>query len=591
MSDKSQRPSLLPEELPFSTAQKHWLSGYLAGLQATCSALQGASAQDGNSALRPLLIAFGSQTGNAAALAEDCAEKAGHFGLSGEVRDMDSLEVAQLAAAERLLLITSTYGEGEMPDNAQSLWEKIAADDAPHLENTFFSVLALGDSSYEHFCLAGKQWDARLKALGAKQVAARVDCDIDYDEKTEAWMAQVLPLIAAKGNQESANKAVTKTDRPAKKSGFNRRNPLMARLKSKRLLSASGSDKQILHYEIDLSGSGEHYKAGDVLNIIPQNRMDLVAEVLEAVNATAEERVVWQGQEIQLGALLRDKLEIRMPSRDFFTALMQRNKNEEFARQFQARSHGKDDPFFYGRDIVDFLRAYRDPLFSAQDLIKVLKPLAPRAYSISSSMKKHADEVHLTVASVRYVRDDRAHHGVASTWLADAMEAGDTVPCYFVANKYFAVPSDTDAPIIMVGPGTGIAPFRAFLEEREAIGATGDNWLFFGDRTRANDFIYQEELSAWCASGLLNCLDLAFSRDQAEKIYVQDKMRAAGAQLFAWLQRGAYFFVCGDAERMAKDVDKALHQVIAEHGRLSDEQARSYVVQLKKAKRYVRDVY
>ena len=591
MSDKPKLSSLLPRELPFSGAQKHWLSGYLAGLESASSTVQGTPETEEKSALLPLLVVFGSQTGNAAALAEDCAEKAGNFGLSGEVRDMDSLEVAELAAAERLLLITSTYGEGEMPDNAQLLWEKMAADDAPRLENTFFSVLALGDSSYEHFCLAGKNWDARLQALGAKRITERVDCDIDYDEKAAAWMAQVLPLIAGKGGRKPANGVTTRADGTAKKSRHSRRNPLMAKLKSKRLLSAKGSDKEIFHYTFDLSGSGEHYRAGDVINVIPRNRMDLVAEILEAVSASAEEIVPWQGGEGVLGELLRDKLEIRMPSRDFFAALTLRGKNEDFSRKFNAVDHDKRKAFLYGKDIVDFLRTCPDPPFSAQDLVAVLKPLAPRAYSISSSMKKHGDEVHLTVACVRYVQDGRTHHGVTSTWLADTVAEGDTVPCYFTPNKYFALPDDTTVPIIMVGPGTGIAPFRAFLEERETSGATGDNWLFFGDRTRANDFIYEGEISAWRASGLLSRLDLAFSRDQAEKIYVQDKMRAAGAELFAWLQRGACFFVCGDAKRMAKDVDRALHEVIAEHGGLSSEQARAYVARLKKARRYVRDVY
>ncbi len=592
MSDKHKPAPLLPRELPFSLAQQQWLSGYLAGLESACLALREEGKSEEKNPLAPLLIVFGSQTGNAAALAEDCAEQAKSFGLGGEVRDMDSLEVAELVAAERLLLITSTYGEGDMPDNAQSLWEKMAADSAPRLEKTVFSVFALGDSSYEHFCLAGKKWDARLQTLGAQRIVERVDCDIDYDEKATAWMAEVLPLIAVKGGRER-----TKEDTPtapgltAKKSRHNRHHPLMAKLKSKRILSGNGSDKQILHYEIDLSGSGEHYEAGDVINVIPSNRMDLVAELLAALNASAEDIVRWQGDDIALGELLRDKAEIRLPSRKFLNALAQRSEKEEPAQRFQAEKSKEDETFAYGRDIVDFLRAYPCVAFCAQDFVDVLKPLAARAYSISSSMKKHGEEVHLTVARVHYVQEGRTHHGVASTWLAEAVQEGDTLPCYLTPNRYFSVPPDATAAMIMVGPGTGIAPFRAFLEEREASGAPGDNWLFFGDRTRENDFIYEEEISAWRTSGLLSRLDLAFSRDQAEKIYVQDKMRAAGAELFAWLERGAYFFVCGDAQYMAKDVDSALHEVIAEHGELSREQAQEYVGELKKTKRYVRDVY
>ncbi len=589
MSEKQQLAALLPQDLPFSEGQKQWLGGYLAGLESAYLALRRNVGESSASSLKPLTILYGSQTGNAAALAEDCANLAKAKGMLGRVVDMDEISPADLVNVERLLVITSTYGEGDMPDNAETLWQAISAEDAPRLESTHFSVLALGDSSYEHFCLAGKLWDARLEALGGSRIGERVDCDIDFDQKAEAWMEAVLPVISEKGSQETVSGEALPESKS--KPQYNRRNPLLAKLKGKRVLSGEKSGKQIVHYDIDLSGSGETYEAGDVLNIIPRNRPQLVAEVLSAVGAQADEPVSWQGNTYPLGELLAEKLEIRMPSHDFFDALILRAEDVDLHKRFHQEPGKELEDFLYGKDLVDFLRAYPEAGFTAQDLVDVLKPLAPRAYSISSSMGKHGEEVHLTIGSVRYDLDGRHHHGVASTWLADQVEEGDVVPCYFAANKHFSIPADADAPMIMVGPGTGIAPFRAFLEAREASGATGDNWLFFGDRTRAQDFIYQEELLAWQDNGLLTRLELAFSRDQSEKVYVQDKMREFGEELYRWLERGAYFFVCGDALRMAKDVDRALHEVIAKHGKLSEEAAQVYVDRLKTDKRYVRDVY
>lgn len=593
MSQKQKLESLLPKDLPFSNAQKQWLGGYLAGLKASYIALRhNAGEGSAQQTTKPLLILVGSQTGNALALGEECAEKCAEFGLHASVREMDSIEPAEIAGNERVLVICSTYGEGDMPDNAETLYDAMCEDSAPRLEKTFFSVLALGDSSYEHFCGAGKHWDALLEKLGAERIAERVDCDIDYDEPAAVWMANVLPIISEKGSQEGV---ATASPAPAVKTSnkplHSRREPLLAKLKTKRVLSGEKSSKQIVHYELDLSGSGEQYAAGDVLNIMPHNHASLVNDIIKAVNAAPDDMVSWQGNSYSLADLLREKVEIRQPSREFFDAIMQRCKDDDLYKRFNELPGTELDKFLYGKDVLDFINAYPDAQFSAQDLVDLLKPLAPRSYSISSSMKKHGDEVHLTIGSVRYLQNDREHLGVASTWLADDVDVGDTVPCYFSPNKHFSVPSDNDAPMIMVGPGTGIAPFRAFLEAREAMQAEGKNWLFFGDRTRKQDFIYADEINAWQESGLLTRVDLAFSRDQKEKIYVQDKMREAGEELFAWLENGAYFFVCGDALRMAKDVDRALHDVIAEHGNLSAQEAEAYVDALKKAKRYVRDVY
>ncbi|UJF25125.1 sulfite reductase subunit alpha [Suttonella sp. R2A3] len=585
--NQNKKTPLFPQDLPLDQGQRQWLEGYLAGLDAAYAALR-ANGFDGTSASgKPLTILYGSQTGNAEGLAWQCAEAAKAHDLAASVVDMDDFDLADLPSIERLLVITSTYGEGEMPDNGETLWQAIQSDDAPALEQTFFSVLALGDTAYEHFCLAGKQWDARLAALGGERVSDRVDCDVDFDQAAEAWIEAVLPAISEKGSQETVS-AASAAQKPQ---GYNRSNPLEASLKSKRVLSGAGSSKEIVHYEIDLADSGETYEAGDILHLIPRNRQGLVDELLAAIGANGNESVSWQGDNHELASLLRDQLDIRMPSSTFLQALLIAADDDDLHQRFAQEKGTELDDFLYGKDIVDFLHAYPDAGFDAQSLVDVLKPIAPRAYSISSSHNQHPGEVHLTIGSVRYEHNARMHHGVASTWLADEVSAGDTLRCYFAANKHFSVPADDSAPMIMVGPGTGIAPFRAFLEERGVREAEGDNWLFFGDRTREHDYIYADTLESWQQNGLLTRLDLAFSRDQAEKVYVQDLMRKEGAELFAWLERGGYFFVCGDALRMAKDVDHALHDIIAEHGKMSADDAADYVAALKQAKRYVRDVY
>lgn len=584
----------LPTDLPFNEDQKQWVGGFLAGLHtklAMVSEVGGQQAQQSAAPKPPITILFGSQTGNAESVAEDTAELAKSQGLAPQVIDMDDMNVDALPAVERLLVVTSTYGEGEMPDNAQALWDAVSADDAPQLNSTFFSVLALGDTNYDGFCLAGKEWDERLEALGAQRIADRVDCDVDYAGLAESWMNQVIPAIAEKGSQTEGVVVASSGSEPKKaKSKFNRNNPLEAKLLKKRVLNQKGSSKEVVHYEFSLAGTGESYNAGDALNIIPRNRDDLVEELINVLNASANDSIKWQGETSNLKALLTNALEIRTPSKELIQAIAIESKDAELNRLLENADNEALDAFLFGKDCVDLLTELPCEM-SAQRFCDLCKPLAPRAYSISSSINKHAEEVHLTIAAVRYSQADRPHNGVCSTYLADIAEEGEAVQCYFSPNKNFAVPEDNDLPIIMVGPGTGIAPFRAFLEEREARNAKGENWLFFGDRNSKSDFLYENEIKAMQDAGFLSKLDLAFSRDQKEKVYVQDRMLEKGETLFDWLERGAYFYVCGDAYRMAKDVDKALHQVIAKHGNMDDAKAEAYVSNLKKQKRYVRDVY
>ncbi len=571
-------------DLPLSDGQKVWVDGLLSGFSQQ-ALIRKDFAEDVNIGL-PLAILYGSQTGNAEMAAYNCADMAKNHGLTAQVIDMGDVEVSDLPTYERLLIVTSTYGEGEMPDNAETLWEAVSEDDAPRLEGVYFSVLGLGDTAYDEFCEAAKLWDARLEALGAKRVAERIDCDVDFEADAEAWSANVLPIISQKGSQELAEPPKKQTAKT--QSQYTRKNPLLATLLTKKVLTTEQSSKEIVHYEFDLGDSGESYKVGGMLNLLPSNHPHVIRELLDAVDSNESDTVSWNGQTIAAGELFADKLEIRNPSIELVQAVAERSADTKL--QVLLDNREKLDDFLYGKDIVDLIKRY-SPDFSLQDLVDLLKPLAPRAYSISSSINKHAKQVHLTVGSVRYDLKGREHLGVCSTWLADAVTEGQSVPCYFSPNKHFTVPEDDDTPMIMVGPGTGIAPFRAFLEEREVRGAKGDNWLFFGDREEKNDFIYRDELSAWQQSGLLTRLDLAFSRDQAEKIYVQTRMAENGKTLFEWLECGAYFYVCGDALRMAKDVDSTLHAIIAEHGGLNEAEAKDYVKALKKAKRYVRDVY
>ncbi len=357
------------------------------------------------------------------------------------------------------------------------------------------------------------------------------------------------------------------------------------------MLTGAGSSKEIVHYEFSLAGSGENYNAGDALNVISENAPDLCSRLLDRLNVSGDDLEAYHGEDRPLKALFQYELEIRTPSKELLQALAELSGDTELTALLNNEDSTPLNDFLWGKDILDLLGLYPNINLTPTQLVSLLKPLQPRAYSISSSNKAHPEEVHLTIGSVRYQNGDREYKGVCSTFLADLVDLGTKVKCYFAPNKHFAVPKDEQAAMIMVGPGTGIAPFRAFLEERGATGASGKNWLIFGDRNSASDFIYQDELEAMQSSGVLNRLDLAFSRDQAEKVYVQDKMNDSGKELFDWLEQGAYFYVCGDAFYMAKDVDKTLHQIVATHGELSESDAQDYVEQLKKQKRYVRDVY
>ncbi len=580
----------IPEDAPFNGDQKYWLAGFLAGLHSRLLVLedkQQPAAGTGAAATTQLHILYGSQTGNAEALAQTAAKSARAKGLVPVVQALGDVDLDVFATMRHVLIVTSTYGEGEMPDNAQLFWDAISASTAPRLEQMHFAVLAIGDTGYDGFCQAGKFIDMRLEQLGAKRVVDRIDCDIDFEEPSSEWLNSSMPQFAASAG--SSGTVLESAPEAPVIPGSNKSNPYAAALITNKRLSGEQSAKDIRHFEFDLSDSGLKYEAGDALGVIPVNEPSLVSLLLTQLNADYETPV--PGFDRSLGDLLTYQFEISEPSRKLIEWVGQNTTNQELRHVLQHDDKDALGVWLWGKDTLDLLQLELTRTLAVPEFVALLRPLQHRAYSISSSFKAHPDQVHLTVASVRYHSGGRNRGGVCSTYLAERVRRGEKPAIFISPNKSFRVPANNSAPLIMVGPGTGIAPFRAFLQERQATGAQGKNWLFFGDQHQEHDFIYQDELLAWRDNGLLTRLDLAFSRDQEKKIYVQSRMLEQGAELYAWLQEGAYFYVCGDASRMAKDVDNALYEVVRQFGGLSTERAADYVDQLKKEKRYLRDVY
>jgi sulfite reductase (NADPH) flavoprotein alpha-component len=580
---------VIPESAPFTPEQRAWLNGFVAGLisRGPVNPIAQAAAAPARETLRPLTILFGSQTGTAESLAKLAAKEAGKHGFAAIVMDMVKISPAKLAQEKNVLIITSTYGDGDPPDNAKALHAALHAPDAPRLAGLNYSVCGLGDTNYIQFCQCAKNFDAQLEKLGAARASARVDCDLDYETKFATWLKAALAALGAAnpvagvvdpGPPSSASPAAIASAETTP--GYTRKNPFLAPLLCSRVLNAAGSAKEVRHVEFSLEGSGLAYETGDALGVFPQNSPELVSELLTTLDCDGEEAVpVPNGSTTSLRHALTAHYDLGKPS-------------PELVSRFAApTSGGGAATATVVLQIIDVVLARPETRLAPVDFVRLLRPLQPRLYSISSSLRAHPGQVHLTVGAVRYEAHGRARHGVCSTFLADRCTPGTAVPVYVHSNKAFKLPADPAAPIIMVGPGTGIAPFRAFLQERRAAGAKGKNWLFFGDQREGTDFLYRDELLSWSRDGHLARLDLAWSRDQAEKIYVQNRMIEQAAELYAWLEAGAYFYVCGDASRMAKDVDAALHKVVERAGGKSAASAADYVQSLQAAKRYARDVY
>ncbi len=582
----SQFVPVVPDSAPFSPAQRAWLNGYLAGLYSQAPAAQQTAA---SAASRDVAVLFASQTGTSERLAKKVAKELKLKGHTARVQSLEGYDVAALAQESCALLLASTYGEGDPPDSAKSFFDALCAEGAPRLETLEFSVLALGDRHYEHFCKFGVDLSDRMVALGAKPLCALVECDIDVDEPYAGWQSEVLTHLAGTA-KPVAKPSATIAAAPA--SVYHRENPFDATLLDKRTLTHNISSKQTLHMAFSLAANDMSYEAGDALAVLPRNDQQLVEEILTtlALDASTLVEIAKHGPCAIVEALSRH-LQITRLSRKLVEKYAKAGECHTLLALLKPEQQTHFDQYIHDRGLIDLLTEYPGVISSAQQLVDLLPGLAPRLYSISSSPKAHAGEVHATVAVVRYRSHNRERGGVCSTMFADRLSVGDTQPVYIQANKKFRLPADDATPIIMVGPGTGIAPFRGFLHERCATGAKGRNWLFFGERSASSDFLYQDELEQMTRGGLLSRLDTAFSRDQAHKIYVQDRMVEHGAELYAWLQEGASLYVCGDATYMAKDVDAALHSVIEKHGALDAEAAREYVQSMHDDRRYLRDVY
>lgn len=542
----------IPENAPFTAAQRAWLNGFLAGALSRTTT-PGAAAPAPAPAGKPLLILYGSQSGGAEGLAKKLGKQAVTKGFTPRVCSLDAVKAADLAKESSVLIATSTWGEGDMPDNAVAFWNEL---DSPAfttpLGGLAFAVLALGDKNYgETFCLAGKKFDAKFAALGARRIAPLVECDVEYDEPAAKWAESAFSgLAGGPAVTVPSSEAETKA---SEETGYSRKNPFPSPLSDNRRLTADGSDKDVRHIEFTLDGSGLEYEAGDALGLMPRNCPAVVSSVLAKFGLSPVAAVPLPDGGV---APLAKALEVAY----CLAAPLAAPKPER-------------------------------PLSDAAGFVSDLRKLQPRLYSISSSPKTAPGKVCLTVGVVKYATPaGEERKGVASTFLAERLALGAKAGVFIHKAAHFRLPENPDTPVIMVGPGTGIAPFRAFLEERAATAAKGPNWLFFGDRRASTDFLYREQLEGWAKSGHTR-LDCAFSRDSECKVYVQHLMADHAAAIWEWLGKGAHFYVCGDASKMAKDVDAALHKIAETAGGLAPEAAAEFVNGLRKSKRYQRDVY
>lgn len=582
-----------PNSAPFNTEQANtlhaalncldanqllWLEGYL-GKQRSGSL--------GNKT--ELTILYGSESGNSESLASQSAKLAKQKGFKAKIINMSETSPQKVAEADNLLVIVSTWGEGDPPETATDFYAAFMSEEATKFKDTNFSVLGLGDTSYEHFCKMGKDFDSQLEKLGARRIYDRADCDVDFDDAYAVWIDGSLGALAELTGTTVGSTELASAAPETKAATYSRKNPFPATLKERILLNGQGSDKETIHLEFDLEGSGLSYNVGDSLAVIPHNAEDVITAVLKASKLNSDIEITLKDERFTLIEALRTQLDITALSKPVLNRYNEIAQSKELDRIINEKEALNE--FIAGRDLADLLVAFPAEALTAQGLVSSLRKLPPRLYSIASSLKAHEEEVHLTVGVVRYDSHGRERKGVCSTFLADRIEEGQKAEVFVTANKNFKLPENPDTPIIMVGPGTGIAPFRAFIEERAATGATGKNWLFFGDQHYQNDFLYQLEWQEYIDDGVLTKIDVAFSRDQPHKIYVQDRMQANGKELFQWLEDGASFYVCGDASRMAHDVDKALHTIVAKEGNLSESAAAEYVKALKSDKRYLRDVY
>ncbi|MGD0030608.1 assimilatory sulfite reductase (NADPH) flavoprotein subunit [Paenibacillus illinoisensis] len=584
-------------------AQKTWLSGYLTAIQGIAAVAAGTGAASNVQAeavsavsvppaSREVTVLYGSQTGNSSGLSKKLAKKLEEQGLQVTLSSMGDFKPNGLKKIENLLIVVSTHGEGEPPDNAIPLHEFLNSKRAPKLDGLKYSVLALGDTSYEFFCQTGKDFDQRLQELGGTPIVPRVDCDVDFDEAAAEWMNDVLaslsstPATAGIVSSEAVVAAVSGGE-----SEYNRTNPFKAEVLENLNLNGRGSDRETRHIELSLEGSNLDYEPGDSLGVFPENHPRLVDELIAAMGWNADERVTVNksGEQVSVYEALLRYFEITAVTKPVVQELAKLSPDSGLADLLANDAEFRN--VMNSCDLLDLVQDYHLKGIPAGEFVAVLRKIPARLYSIASSSKSFPDEVHLTVRTVRYEARGRERYGVCSVHLAERIEAGDSLPVYIQHNPNFKLPENPDAPIIMIGPGTGVAPFRSFLGEREETGAQGKTWLFYGDQHFLTDFLYQTEWQRWLKDGVLTKMDVAFSRDTEHKVYVQHRMLENSKELYQWLQEGAVIYVCGDEKTMAHDVHGALATILEQEGGLTSEQASEYLTRLQQEKRYQRDVY
>lgn len=570
--------------------QQAWVSGYLAAAAQLAGGLSAAPVQQTNESA-VLTILYGSQTGNAKAVATKVKAAAEQQGIAVKLADIGSYKTTALAKEKYLLIVTSTYGEGEPPESAVAFHKFLFSKKAPKLDGLKYAVLGLGDTSYEFFCKTAIDFDEQLAALGAKRLHARADLDVDYAAQAASWTEAAVLAFAPELKQATGSAQVIAwpgaTATASHDSAYTKETPYSAELSVNQKITGRDSTKDVRHIEISLVDSGITYQPGDALGVYFLNDTKAVDAILTATGLDGTTEVQLAGQTLALKTALTEQLELTQSYPSFVEKYAQATANSELLELVKDKAALRQ--YLDSRQTLDVILQNPAPL-TAQQLVDSLRKQQPRLYSIASSQAEVGDEVHLTVGVVRYDAFGETHLGGASGFLAERLEEGSQVKVFVEHNDNFRLP-DHETPVIMIGPGTGIAPFRAFLQERDQAGATGQNWLFFGNPHFTQDFLYQVELQDYLKRGVLSKLDVAFSRDQAHKVYVQDKLRLKAEEVWTWLQQGAYLYICGDGNKMAKDVHLALLDIAQQQGGLNAEQAEQYFDDLRQAKRYQKDVY
>lgn len=577
-----------------SSQQLAWVSGYFWGLAQTQPASAAAPINQAAAAVaaKPagkLSIIYASQTGNAKGVAEALEQEAKAQGIEAALFDASDYKGKNLAKETHVIIVASTNGEGEAPDNAIELHEFLQSKKAPKLPNLKYGVIGLGDSSYEFFCQTGKDFDAYLAKQGATAFIDRIDCDVDYEAPASEWRAKALETVKDDlSSGQEADVVQLPVAQAAGHSQYSKQKPYTATLLTSQKITGRDSGKDVRHVEIDLEGSGLTYQPGDALGVWFENSSELANAILAKVGLSGVESVEVDGESLSIHSALVAKYEITASNPQLVTKFAELSGSKKLQKLVEDKDKLRE--YAGNTQVVDVLAEKKTKL-TAEELVGLLRRLTPRLYSIASSQAEVEEEVHLTVGLVEYDKGDDKRYGGASSFLSQRLEEGGEVKVFVENNNNFKLPQDDNTPVIMIGPGTGIAPFRSFIQERENRDAEGKNWLFFGDRTFTQDFLYQVEWQKYLKSGLLNRLDVAFSRDQAEKVYVQHRILENAEQVWQWVQEGAYIYVCGDATRMAKDVHEALVIVAEQQGKMSRDDAEELINDLRKAKRYQRDVY